>query len=257
MRLLTICVSVAALAISSTAISAPKSAHSDTSKKTDAPLSAKALSPPDFKAMLAIFDKLFPPQPDPDPARLALARTSVQAMWPDGAYGKLMTGFMGGMFDRVMQMKQSDFAALDTRKPKNDAVATKANLSLHDQAAAKDPYFDQRAAAIRAAVTEEFGKISVIVDPKMREGLARAMARQFDQTQLNDINKFFATTTGREFAGKYFQLWLDPDTLRSMMGTLPEMMNLMPGMVQKIEEANNKFPKPPKPAKPASTADKK
>ena len=68
--------------------------------------------------MLGSVDKLFPPQPDPDPARLALARTSVQAMWPDGAYGKMMAGFMGGMFDRMMQLKKSDLAALG-EKPQN------------------------------------------------------------------------------------------------------------------------------------------
>src|SRR5438046_1775788 len=105
-------------------------------------------SAPDFAAMLAMFDKLFPPQPDPDPARLALARTSVQAMWPEGAYGKMMTGFMGGIFDRVMQMKQSDLAAVGS-KPKKSPAAAEADLSLHDQAAAKDPYFDQRMADMR------------------------------------------------------------------------------------------------------------
>src|SRR5690349_18529001 len=51
----------------------------------------RAKAPPNCDAIVGIFDKLFPPQPDPDPARLALSRTSAQAMWPQGAYAKMMS----------------------------------------------------------------------------------------------------------------------------------------------------------------------
>lgn len=202
-------------------------------------------SPPDFGAILGLFDKLFPAQPDPDPARLALARTSVGAMWPDGAYGKMMTGFVGGMFDRAMQLKASDVEGIAGKPAKAKASADAADRSLHDAAVAKDPYFDQRVAAIRDAMSEEAGKISAIIDPRMRDGLSRSMARRFDAQQLTDINAFFATPSGRALASQYMQLWLDPDTIRSMFGTLPEMMKLMPDMMQKIAAANDKFPKPP------------
>jgi hypothetical protein len=210
-------------------------------------------SPPNIEAMMGFVDKLFPPQPDPDPARLALARTSVQAMWPDGAYGKLMTGFLGGMVDRAMQMKKSDLAGLGG---KAEAAQPRAkDVSLHDEIAAKDPYFDKRMAAIRGAVDEEMGKVSTIIDPRMREGLARAMSRRFDGQQLADINNFFATPSGRAFAGQYMQLWMDPDTIRSIFGSVPEMMKLMPEMMQKIKAADEKFPKPPKsPAKDTKPA---
>jgi hypothetical protein len=214
----------------------------------------KAHAAPNFDAMFALIDKLFPPQPDPDPARLALARTAVGAMWPDGAYGKMMTGLMGGMIDQAMQLKESDFASLAGKAPKTPAAANGKELSLHDQAMAKDPYFDQRVAAIREAVTEEIGKLSAVIDPRMREGLSRSMARRFDERQLADINIFFATSSGRALAGQYLQLWADPDTLRSLIGSMPDMMKLMPEMMQKVKAADDKFPKPPKtasaPAKP-------
>jgi len=59
------------------------------------------MTPPNMDAVMAVFDKLLPPQPDPDPARLALARMSAAAMWPEGAYGNMMTSFAGGMVDNV------------------------------------------------------------------------------------------------------------------------------------------------------------
>jgi hypothetical protein len=252
MRVSGCCMLVGALAL---AVAAPASAESSAQDKGNtaipAPVpsspqaAAHAKGPPDFGALLGIVDKLFPPQPDPDPTRLALARTSVRAMWPNGAYGKMMTGFMGGMFDKMMQLKKSDFAALDDKKVKPTAATTK-DMTVHEEATAKDPYFDQRMAAMRDVVSEELGKISVIIDPRMREGLARSMARRFDAQQLGDINRFFATPSGQAFAGQYMQLWIDPDTIRSIFASMPEMMKLMPEMMQKFKAANDKFPSPKK-----------
>ena len=100
-------------------------------------------------------------------------------------------------------------------------------------------------AAMRGIVNDEFGKVSAIIDPRMREGLARAMARRFDAQQLADINRFFATPSGPAFAGQYMQLWVDPDMMRSLFGSMPEMMKLMPDMMQKLKAANDKFPRRP------------
>lgn len=239
------------IAMAALLLAAPAAAHaSENSTTKPAAKEAVAKAAPSFDQMLAVIDKLFPPQPEPDPARLTLARTSVQAMWPNGAYGKMMTGFMGGMFDRMMQLKASDLPAISGKAPKT-AAATDKDLSVKDAMAGKDPYFDRRVAAMRGVVDEEVGKISTIIDPRMRDGLARAMARRFDAQQLGDINAFFATPSGHALASQYMQLWLDPDTVRSIFGSMPEMMKLMPEMMQKFKAANDQFPKPPAEAKPA------
>jgi hypothetical protein len=211
------------------------------------PKGATVKPPPSFDAMMGAIDKMFPPQPEPDPARLALARTSVQAMWPDGAYAKMMTGFVGNLFTGVMQMKKSDLAPIGSKAVKTGASAAADNQTIHDKAAAKDPYFDQRMAAMRGIIDEEIGKMSVVIDPRMREGLARSLAHRFDAKQLADINAFFATPSGHALASEYAQLWFEPDTLRSMMSAFPEMMKLMPDAMQKIKAVNAKFPKPAEP----------
>ena len=242
----------AALCLTTSAAASPAAA-----KKAPAPIVvvpaghvATMRSPPNLAAMFTFIDKLFPPQPDPDPARLALGRTAVGAMWPDGTYGKLMSGFMGGVFDRMMQLKSSDLAALSDKPAKTNAATATKDLSLHDRAAAKDPYFDQRMAAMRDAVNEEMGKISAVIDPRMREGLSRAMARRFDARQLADINLFFGSPSGQAFAGQYMQLWLDPDSVRAIFASMPELLKLMPELGEKLKAANDKFPKPP--ASPAA-----
>jgi hypothetical protein len=201
---------------------------------------------PNFDAMFGIFDKLFPALPDPDPARLALARTAVAAMWPNGSYGKAMSSMMGGIVDRAMQLKTSDFAAM-SGMPAKKIGAIPNDASLHDQVAAKDPYFDQRIAAYRGLIGEETAKMSTVIDPRMRDGLARTMARQFDARQLADIDAFFATPSGRALAGQYMQLWFQPDTMRAMFTAMPEMMKLMPDAMQKMKAIDARYPKPAQP----------
>lgn len=205
-------------------------------------------TPPDLNAMLSLMDKLFPPQADPDPARLALARSAVAPMWPDGAYGKMMSSLIGRMFDQAMQLKKSDLDAAMGAPAKPSVPDAWADLSVHDQAAAKDPNFDRRVAAIRAVVTDEMATVSTVIDPRMRDGLARSMARRFDAQQLADINAFFATPSGRALAGNYIQLFVDPDTIRSLFQSLPEMIKLMPRMIDRVKAASDQFPAPSKPA---------
>jgi hypothetical protein len=161
-----------------------------------------------------------------------------------------MVGLLGGAFDRVMLLKQSDLGPLGDKTQKSGETAS--DVSIHDKALAKDPYFDQRVAAIRQVLNEEAAKASTVIDPRMRDGLARAMARRFDTQQLADINTFFATPTGRSFASQYIQLWIDPDMMRSLAAAMPQMMALMPEAMQKLKAANDKFPKPPE-KKPAIT----
>lgn len=208
------------------------------------------VTPPNFDAIFGIFDKLFPPQADPDAARLALARTAVLSMWPDGAYGRMMSSFMGGMVDNALQLKKSDFTAMAGASAKTNTSASAKQLSLHDQASAKDPYFDQRMAAYRQLIDQETAKASTVIDPRMRDGLARAMARKFDARQLTDINAFFATPSGHALANQYMQLWVDPDTIRSMFTAMPEIMKLMPDAMEKMKAIDAKFPKPKDRAKP-------
>ena len=233
---------VASLSVAAPAWGSPgKDAAAAPAPVTALPADKSAKSPPDFDAMFAFMDKLFPPQPDPDPARLALARTATEAMWPNGAYGKMMSDFIGGTFDRMLQLKTSDLDGLSS-KPHKSAAAGK-DVPLHEQVAAKDPYFDQRMVAMHEAVDAEMGKISAIIDPRMREGLARAMARRFDARQLGEIDLFFASPTGKAFAGQYMQLWIDPDTIRSIFSSMPDLMKLMPELMQKLKAADDKFPK--------------
>ena len=204
-----------------------------------APISSPLPSKPDLAQMLVMFDKMFPAGPAPDPARLVLARTTVETLWPNGTYGRMTDQFMGGMYDRIMAMKLSDFdkAAAKKGTPAND-------LTLHDSMVKDDPFFDQRVTIIRRVITDEMKSLSAIVEPRLRDGLARAAARRFDAKQLTDINGFFATDSGRALGSNLMTIWMDPDTIRGMVQSMPDLIGAMPQFMARIEQETAALPKP-------------
>jgi hypothetical protein len=217
--------------------------------ETAAANEVKALEGFDPAVLTAVFDKMFPAQPDPAPARLALSQTTVQSLFPDGTYARMMDGIMGGLVDRIMDMSESDFGA----KGKDGKPASKETLR---QAALKeDPHFEERMRIMERVVGEEMLKISRIVEPRLREGLARSIARRFDEKQLTDINAFLATDTGRAFGTQSMAMWVDPDVMRSMMGSVPEIMEAMPAAMKRLEAETAHLPKPKKKVEAKAKAD--
>ena len=196
--------------------------------------------PFDPAQMMAVFDKLFPAQPDPLPQRLALSRTTVQGLFPDGTYARLMDGVMDSFVDRIMNLSESDLGT----KGKGGKPASKETLR---QAALKDdPHFEERMRIMERVITEELAKMARIFEPRLREGLARSMARRFDEKQLADINAFLATDSGRAYGSQSMAMWVDADVMRAMVGSLPEMMKAMPDAMKRLEAETAHLPKPKK-----------
>ena len=99
---------------------------------------------------------------------------------------------------------------------------------------------------MRRVIGEELVKISAAMEPKLREGLARSIARRLDDKQLREVNAFLATDSGRVFAGQSMRMWVDPDVLRSMMQSMPHMIAAMPGAMMRLEAETAHLPKPKK-----------
>ena len=222
----------------------PVAATAAPADKPKAEEKAKAATPNasdfDFAKMMGMFDNMFPAGPDPDPARLALAKKTANGVLPNGTYAALFDDMMGGMVDRVLAMKPGDFM------PTKDKAKGDPSLSLHDQLVKDDPYFDERMKIMRRVIGEELIKISAVMEPKLREGLARSIARRFDEKQLRDINLFLATDSGKAFAGQTMRMWIDPDVMRSMVQSMPHLIAAAPGAMMRIEAETAHLPKPKK-----------
>lgn len=222
-----------------------------------APSKSKA---PDFAAMMSMFDKLFPPQPDPEPGRLAAARGVAQRMWPDGTYGMLFETFGTTIANTVLDMKPAELEMM-SRKPagkdtKPAALAADADLTLRQKMRRDDPHFDRRVAVITDALRAEFARVSPLIEPPLREGLSRSMARRFTAAQLADLDGFYQTPTGQVYARESLKMWFDADLMRSTMSSMPALMMQMPGAMQRVKAAAETVPPAPKKKKGTAKSSK-
>jgi hypothetical protein len=141
--------------------------------------------------------------------------------------------------------------------PAKDGAKTVTSASLREELARDDPHFEERMKIMRKIVGEELIKISALMEPKLREGLARSIARRLDEKQLKDVNAFLATDSGRAFAGQSMRMWVDPDVMRSMMQSMPHIVMAMPGAMIRPEAETAHLPKPKKKEEAKKAAAKK
>lgn len=201
--------------------------------------------------LFAMFEKLFPPGPEPVPARLALAKVSVQGLFPDGSYARMTEDMMSGLVDRVLGLSEVDF------EPKGKDGKAPSTATLRQSLAKDDPAFDERFKIIRRVLGEEMVKIGAIIEPKMRDGLARSMARRFDEKQLADVNAFLATDSGKAYGRHSLSMWFDSDVMRGMFASFPDLIPVLPGVIARIETETAHLPKPKKSETASETKDKK
>lgn len=233
-----------AIAVAEPEAAAPKAPPPVLIVEQASPKTGKSAGPNPFDMVQKIFDRMFPPQPDPDPVRLALARQSTAVLLPDGSYANAMGTMMNGVADGFLNMSAADFG--EPGKDKKPASTE----TFRQKMIKDDPYFDERMAIVRRVANEEILKVTAILEPKMREGLARSLSRRLDAKQLADLNTFLSTDSGKAFGRENFAMWIDPDAMRAIIGAMPEMMTAMPNVMKRIEAETAHLPKPKKAVPP-------
>lgn len=218
---------VAAAPANQTSAGKPPAAKSAPKDETKSP----PMDPAQAMAMMTkLFDKLFPAGPEPDPARLAAARGAATTMFPKGAYAQAMVGFLDRTAERVLDMSEAELVAMfpddpkDKKKPKKPPSTEPLRVKL----AREEPNFDAKYAAVKAFATTMLTKVGNVAEPKLREGMARAMARKFDTAQLAEVNTFLATPTGARYGREMVGMWFEPDVMRGAFELFPEMIKMMP-----------------------------
>lgn len=183
-----------------------------------------------------------------DPAALAAAAPVIDKLWPVGTYRRMMDGSMSKMMDQIMasmfEMRAADMAGMTG----DSKAAEKAgDASMGDLATKADPYFKERMRLTMNAITTEMIPLFDKVEPQVRESLKAIYARRFSAQQLDEMNAFFSTPTGKAYAGQAMLVYMDPEMIKAMQSFTPEIIKAMPGIMKKAEEATKHLPPPPKP----------
>jgi hypothetical protein len=182
-----------------------------------------------------------------DPQRLALARVTVDALFPAGTSGRMIADMMSkSTMDRMLDLSPPDLGMPAGKAPKK---------SLREEMKKGDPHFEQRMAITGRVIGEEMTRLGPQIETPLRDGLAQSVGRRFTVAQLADMNRFFATDSGKAFGREVWMLWMDPAVFKGIIGAMPVLMKEMPLVMKKVEAATAHLPK----AKPAvaAAADKK
>jgi hypothetical protein len=188
------------------------------------------------------------PAAEVDPQRLALARLTVQHVFPAGTYERMMKSSMDTMLDNMMasmfDMQMRDL--LPEGSPEDKAIAAEVGAkTMRELVMAEDPHFEERMTITNRVMMTEMIPIMTRLEPDVREGLARAYARRFDAAQLGELNRFFATPAGGAYASESLMLWMDPEIMGMMGKFVPEMIKEMPAVMEKVAAATAHLPPPP------------
>lgn len=186
-----------------------------------------------------------------DPARLMLARKTVEYVWPLGTYQRMMSASVDQMMDSMMSgmfdMKIGDMVSTDG-KGMTEEDKKIAQTTMRDAILKNDPHFEERMRITNKVMFGEMEAVLTKMEPAIREGLAKAYARKFDARQLADLNGFFQTPTGKVYAAESILLFTDPEMMTAMTGSMPELMKSMPAIMEKVKKATAHLPEPPKPS---------
>ncbi|MCB2080193.1 MAG: DUF2059 domain-containing protein [Novosphingobium sp.] len=185
-----------------------------------------------------------------DPTRLKAAEATVDYVFPTGTYARIMDKTMESVMGSVMKgafdIPLRDLAAMSGKS--DEELQKLGNSTLSEIMAILDPVYEERMGLTSRVMMTEMGKLMTQFEPSIRDGLSRAYAKRFDAEQLADLNRFFATPTGKAYAADSMIIFMDPEVMSKMQEFMPVMMKQMPALMGKVKDAVKDLPKPRKPS---------
>ncbi len=183
------------------------------------------------------------PLTDAQQARLPAAQSVVGTMMPEGFYGKMMGDMMDKMVRPMMSMFTAPKFVLGSRlQVDEDTIGALGESEQVEIMTMLDPAFDQRVDAIINVLSGQMQGMFTKMEDPMRDGLSKAYAVRFDDSQLADIAAFFATPTGSVYAKESMALFADPQVVQASMQALPAMMNGFGDLESTMIEAMEALP---------------
>ncbi|WP_025294358.1 DUF2059 domain-containing protein [Sphingomonas sanxanigenens] len=151
-----------------------------------------------------------------DSARLAAAGRVIDTMLPPAEREAMIDGMMGPMLQATWQgiMESPGMAELS-----------------------KDPGAEQVMRAYMDRITQRASTQLKEMMPGMIAAMTRAYARRFTAPQLDEINAFFRTPTGRTYARESMKIMSDPDVQAWQRESARKMMEHMPQDAEELQRA--------------------
>lgn len=181
--------------------------------------------------------------------RQALASEVVDDLLPDGFYRRMMDGTMDQMMDQVLAQMMNmtpDQMGIDTSNMTEEERAALEGRSMRELAEMADPHFAERMDITMDVMMGEMVDMMSDIEPVVKDALAASFARRFEIAELRELSGFFDTPTGAKFASGYMDSFTDPEMMQAMQSFVPQLMQAMPGIMEKVRAATEHLPVPVK-----------
>lgn len=184
--------------------------------------------------------------PAADPVRLAAAKEVVGKVLPQGIYKRVLGTTMNSMMDSMMgsmgKLPMREIMRM-TGISEEDAKSL-GEGTIDEVMEIYDPHWQERMQLTMHAMTDAMSDLMASMEPRIREALTRAYAREFTLAELQDMARFFASPAGARYANKSMELFMDPEMMKTMTEALPEIMKQMPAIFERATNATKDLPKP-------------
>ena len=206
------------------------------------PVTAQEQNTEEARAMETIaniFGDAEPLTPEQE-SRMPAAKLVVDKIFPAGTYAKMMEESMKPMMDSIMggmlELPAAELVKLSGVSYVQ--VDEMAEGTVGEAMAILDPAYAERSKRMSDVTVKLVTDVMNEIEPSYREGLTRAYAVRFPEAELTELNAFFSTPTGNNYASQSLLIYTDPQVMSAMSEMMPAMMEMMPKMIAAMGEAS-------------------
>ena len=199
----------------------------------------------------AMLSSMFEPEPltAEAEARLPAASSVAASLVPEGVYGEMMGQMMDSFLAPIFKMANTEGGMSNSALATYTGIAMETVDALTDEQRAEltdifDPVYQTREQAKFDGIVSGINTLFGVLEPGVRDCLARAYASKFDSSELADLQAFFATPVGAKYASQSLLLNADPQVISGMMKTIPSLIEQLPALKESFENAEAGLPEP-------------
>ncbi|MCB2084566.1 MAG: DUF2059 domain-containing protein [Sphingomonadaceae bacterium] len=175
--------------------------------------------------------------------RLPLAETIVAKIVPDGTMAEMGAGIFDGILGSLIGGSTEPTVSSVAEELGIESYGIEmSDLEVKEALAILDPAWQQRKNVEAELMPKMFAEVMGAMEPGMRKAMAELYAINFTEQELRDIDAFFSTESGTNFARKSYSMATDPRIVAASMEALPAIMASAMTMEQQMAEATADLP---------------
>lgn len=183
-------------------------------------------------------------------ARLPQASAVAASLVPEGVYGEMMGQMVDSFLSPIMKLAEADGGGMSASDLTDYTGLWEQNLeelSAEERIELTqifDPVYETRTRAQMDMIVGAANSVFALLEPGVRDGVAKAYASRFDATELAALNAFFASPVGAKYASQSLVINTDPQVISGMMQSIPSLLEQLPTLIETFESAEAGLPEP-------------